>query len=128
MMRNVRTLGKNLCSIAAGLLASATLAALSACATPASPEATRCETLRSLTLDHAAIVSVRAVSAGRYFLWRTALIGIPFFKVPASCRITAVSTPSSDSKINIEIWLPLNHWNGKFQGLGNGGFAGSIDR
>jgi hypothetical protein len=127
-MRNARTLGNHLRYIAAGFLACARVAALSACAAPASPEAARCENLHSLTLDHAALVSVRAVSAGRYFLWQTAFIGIPFFKVPASCRITAVSTPSSDSKINIEIWLPLNQWNGKFQGLGNGGFAGAIDR
>jgi hypothetical protein len=126
-MPNARTIGEHLRSIAAGLLAGAMLAAVSACATPASPEATSCENLRSLKLDHTAIVSARVVSAGRYFLWRTALIGVPFIKVPASCRITAVSTPSSDSKINVEIWLPLNHWNGKFQGLGNGGFAGSID-
>ncbi len=126
-MRNARTLGDDLRSIAAGLLACTLVAALSACAKPASPEATSCEKLRSVKLEHAAIVSVRAVSAGRYFLWRTALIGIPFFKLPASCRITVVSTPSSDSHINIEIWLPLNHWNGKFQGIGNGGFAGAVD-
>jgi hypothetical protein len=112
---------------AIGLTASVMIAALSACAAPASPEATRCEGLSSLKLDHVALVSVRAVSAGRIFLWKTALMGIPFFKVPASCRITAVSAPSSDSMIKIEIWMPLDHWNGRLQGIGNGGFAGSID-
>jgi feruloyl esterase len=100
---------------------------LSACAAPPLPEATRCDGLAKLRLDHVTLVSVRAVSAGRIFLWKTALIGVPFFKVPASCRITAVSTPSHDSVINIEIWMPLDHWNGRFQGIGNGGFAGSID-
>jgi len=111
----------------ASLVASLAIAILPGCATTNSPAATRCENLRSLKLDHVSLVSVRAVSAGRYFLWKTALIGIPFFKVPASCRITAISTPTNDSIINIEIWIPLDHWNGRFQGIGNGGFAGSID-
>jgi hypothetical protein len=35
--------------------------------------------------------------------------------------------PSSDSDIKIEVWLPVGDWNGKFQGRGNGGFAGEID-
>jgi feruloyl esterase len=28
--------------------------------------------------------------------------------------------------ITIEVWMPSSGWNGKFQGVGNGGFAGSI--
>jgi len=35
--------------------------------------------------------------------------------------------PSADSDIRVEIWLPTSGWNGKLQGIGNGGFAGSID-
>ena len=38
----------------------------------------------------------------------------------------AVATPTSDSRINIEIWLPLEGWNGRLLGTGNGGGAGSI--
>jgi feruloyl esterase len=34
--------------------------------------------------------------------------------------------PSSDSDIQFEVWMPAAGWNGKFQGIGNGGFAGSI--
>ncbi len=34
--------------------------------------------------------------------------------------------PTSDSLINMELWLPTQDWNGKFMGVGNGGFAGSI--
>ena len=26
----------------------------------------------------------------------------------------------------MELWLPTQNWNGKFMGVGNGGFAGSI--
>src|SRR5688572_22840409 len=47
--------------------------------------------------------------------------------LPAFCRIVAVLKPSSDSEINVEIWLPTKeNWNGKFQAVGNGGWAGSI--
>jgi feruloyl esterase len=35
-------------------------------------------------------------------------------------------TPTSDSYIRFEVWLPENDWNGKYLGVGNGGFAGSI--
>jgi feruloyl esterase len=47
--------------------------------------------------------------------------------IPAHCRVQLVLTPSSDSLINMELWLPpAGQWNGKFMGVGNGGFAGSI--
>jgi feruloyl esterase len=47
--------------------------------------------------------------------------------IPAHCRVQLVLTPSSDSLINMELWLPpAERWNGKFMGVGNGGFAGSI--
>ncbi|HLQ76880.1 MAG TPA: tannase/feruloyl esterase family alpha/beta hydrolase, partial [Terriglobia bacterium] len=43
------------------------------------------------------------------------------------CRIVAVLKPSSDSNINVEVWLPAaDKWNQKFQAEGNGGWAGSI--
>jgi hypothetical protein len=114
-------------SLAAALVATLALVSVSGCRAPASPAANRCEDLRNLRLEHVSLVAVRTVSAGHDFLWKTALTGVPFFKVPASCRITAVSTPTPDSRINIEIWMPLDHWNGRLQGIGNGGFAGSID-
>ncbi len=47
--------------------------------------------------------------------------------VPASCRIVAVARPTSDSRIAFELWLP-KAWNGRYSQLGNGGFAGNIDR
>jgi feruloyl esterase len=53
---------------------------------------------------------------------REALEGIPAF-----CRIAATLRPSADSDIKIEVWMPVANWNGKFQAVGNGGFAGSIE-
>ena len=47
--------------------------------------------------------------------------------IPAHCRVQLVLKPTSDSLINMELWLPpADKWNGKFMGVGNGGFAGSI--
>ncbi len=43
------------------------------------------------------------------------------------CRIRATSRPTADSDIKIELWIPLGAaWNGKFEQVGNGGFAGAI--
>jgi feruloyl esterase len=47
--------------------------------------------------------------------------------IPAHCRLQIVLKPTADSLINMELWLPpAEKWNGKFMGVGNGGFAGSI--
>ena len=45
---------------------------------------------------------------------------------PEFCRVQGVLTPSADSHIEFEVWLPASGWNGKYLGVGNGGFAGSI--
>src|SRR5580765_784734 len=52
--------------------------------------------------------------------------GAPPANIPAHCRVQMVLKPTSDSLINMELWLPTQDWNGKFMGVGNGGFAGSI--
>ncbi|HVZ20564.1 MAG TPA: tannase/feruloyl esterase family alpha/beta hydrolase, partial [Vicinamibacterales bacterium] len=51
----------------------------------------------------------------------------PRLMIPAHCRVQIDLTPTSDSMIKMEMWLPpADKWNGKFMGVGNGGFAGSI--
>src|SRR5688572_9469258 len=52
--------------------------------------------------------------------------GAPPANMPAHCRVLLDLKPSSDSLIKMELWLPAQNWNGKFMGVGNGGFAGSI--
>src|SRR5690348_7982730 len=44
----------------------------------------------------------------------------------AYCRVAATLKPSADSDIKIEVWLPVENWNGKFEAVGNGGWAGVI--
>ena len=50
----------------------------------------------------------------------------PPLMLPAHCRVAATLRPSADSDIKIEVWLPAEGWNGKYQAVGNGGWAGII--
>ncbi|MEO8359262.1 MAG: tannase/feruloyl esterase family alpha/beta hydrolase [Vicinamibacteria bacterium] len=45
----------------------------------------------------------------------------------AFCRVEATASPSPDSSIRIEVWIPAGAaWNGKLLGVGNGGYSGSL--
>ncbi len=92
----------------------------------------RCAGLQQLQLDHARVVSAEVVASGT-FVAPPRPTGpneqVPLYKqLPAFCRVKVQATPSSDSNIQIEVWLPLEaaNWNHRFQGQGNGGFAGEI--
>ena len=40
------------------------------------------------------------------------------------CNVSLTYThPGQGDTINVDVWLPMNHWNGRFQGTGGGGFA-----
>ena len=43
------------------------------------------------------------------------------------CRVEGIIKTSDVSQVGFEVWLPeTSAWNGKVQGVGNGGFAGSL--
>ena len=43
------------------------------------------------------------------------------------CRIVGLATPTKDSRVGFEVWMPPSStWNGKFQAEGSGGSAGAI--
>jgi hypothetical protein len=93
--------------------------------------AATCDSLASLKLGDATIRSAAVVAAGAFKLPPNAGVGPfaapSFASVPAFCRVEGVIQPSSDSRIEFEVWLPVSGWNGRYHGEGNGGFAGSID-
>ena len=97
--------------------------------------AASCESLARLTLDNTKITVAQDVAAGAFTPPGAARQGGAasqqprvFAVLPAFCRVAATLTPSSDSDIKIEVWLPAAKWNGKFQAVGNGGWNGNIDQ
>jgi len=90
-----------------------------------------CERLASLTLPKATITIAETVAAGAFKPSAAAAGPGPagaqvFSTLAAFCRVAATLKPTSDSDIKIEVWLPAAGWNGKFQAVGNGGWAGTI--
>src|SRR5438093_792101 len=92
--------------------------------------AATCESLKSLSLENGTITSAESVAAGQFSLPATGRGGAQqnnaFKQLPAFCRVAATLKPSSDSEIKIEVWLPVSNCNGKYQAVGNGGWAGVI--
>ena len=101
---------------AIGLFAGVAITSTSAMATP-------CTNLQSLPLKDTTITSATDNTSGVFGPPGPGQItGLPNF-----CRVTATLTPTSDSSIKIEIWLPeKTKWNGRFLGTGGGGFQGII--
>jgi feruloyl esterase len=111
-----------------------------------------CENLKSLKIPETTIVSAQSIAAGEFTPPGRGIAlggGQPPFggppdagrgakpdigqgptgmarALPAFCRVIGVVQPS----INFEVWLPPasgdKRWNGKFNGVGNGGLAGFI--
>ena len=99
--------------LVAGLMAAIVLA-----------RAASCDWLASLALPNARITMAQVVAAGAF----TPPAGRvdPYRTLPEFCRVAATLTPSRDSDIKVEIWLPTAGWNRKLQVVGNGGWAGTI--
>jgi hypothetical protein len=104
---------------------------LAAPAIAQSADASRCINLQQLPLDQAHVVSVEVVAPGSFIAPpRPTGPGeqvVLYKQLPAFCRVKVEATPTADSKIQIEVWLPAANWNRRLQGIGNGGFAGEID-
>jgi len=89
-----------------------------------------CERLPSLSLPNTVIREARSVSAGP-----SLPAGLPAdasqqprIQLSAHCRVSAVLTPTSDSHIEMELWLPAaNAWNRKYLAVGGGGWVGSFN-
>ena len=115
--------------------------AAGAAAAPIAAASTACENLASIALPHARIDGAEPVAAGAFVAPAPArgddagagargagrgAAASPFANVPAFCRIRATLTPTSDSDIKAEVWLPASGWNGKYQAVGGGGWAGVV--
>lgn len=96
--------------IALGALAFATLPAAAA----------GCSDLTSLALPGTTITLAQSYKPGETISGTTtAPVGL--------CRVTGTVKPGPRSNVRFEVWVPVDgSWNGNYQQMGNGGFAGSI--
>lgn len=92
--------------------------------TPVSPAAARCEALTAGGIDGGAITGATFIAEQPVNAEHPAL---PIPPVPAHCRVAITLEPTSDSDIKVEVWLPAVNWNGRFLGVGVGGFGGVIN-
>jgi feruloyl esterase len=83
-----------------------------------------CDGLSSLSLTDAKITSAESLSAGDF---TPPSAGQPIRNLPALCRVIVTLTPSKDSEIKVEVWMPMTGWNQKLQAVGNGGWSGAIN-
>jgi feruloyl esterase len=132
------------------------LAIVAASAVAARAEGTACENLKSLKLPNVEITSAAVVAAGAFtpppnpffapppppagasaeqraagapppeFAAAQAREAAVFKALPAFCRVQAKLTPTADSLINMELWMPAGGWNGRLEAVGNGAFQHSI--
>lgn len=86
--------------------------------------AASCESLKALALPDTTIVSAEVVPTGPFTppTGNGPQASRPLPIPVAACRVTGVITPA----VRFEVWMPAAGWNGKFQGVGGGGFAGVI--
>jgi len=96
--------------------------------TAASAAPASCESLAHMTVTKGQVLSAETVPAGAFAPpgATSASAAAPFKTLPAFCRVTLKLTPSTDSDIRVEVWLPQSGWNRKLQASGNGGLAGAI--
>jgi feruloyl esterase len=88
--------------------------------------ANSCASLSALALPNATITVAQALDAGLFVPPDVESPPPNPRNHPAFCRVTATLTPTPDSDIKIEVWMPASGWNGKYQAVGNGAFNGSI--
>lgn len=112
---------------------------------PSAAAPSNCDSLRSVAIPNVTISAAEVVTpqppstgrggrgvptvAPRSGTGRAAPVGPPAPvppPLPEYCRVRLLLTPTSDSKINAELWLPTTTWNGRFMAVGNGGFGGAI--
>lgn len=98
---------------------------------------TACEQLKSVSVPGATFTAIETVAAGPYLPPAGAGRGAggpaatgrgpaQSVMLPAHYHVAATLKPSPDSDIQMELWMPVEDWSGKFEMAGNGGWAGII--
>ena len=88
-----------------------------------SPSAESCANLATQQLPNTKIATAEVNSTGSFTPAGSTNV---LANLPPFCRVAGLIAPTPDSQIVFEVWLPLDRWNGKFAGVGNGGWAGTV--
>ncbi|HET7220283.1 MAG TPA: tannase/feruloyl esterase family alpha/beta hydrolase [Vicinamibacterales bacterium] len=104
-------------AFAAAAITASTLAAVRA------QPAANCEALAKLTLPSTSVTVAESITTGSF---TPPGATNPIGNLPPFCRVAGVIAATGESRILFETWLPLTGWNGKFSGVGNGGWAGVV--
>ena len=114
--------------VSVGMAATLIVAVVLVPVAPQAQTASACAGLAGLSFTDATIVSAGDVTAP--FTTSTAAGSSAAVTVPGPfpfCRVQAMLTPTADSQIQTEVWIPrAERWNGKFVAVGNGALTGSI--
>jgi feruloyl esterase len=86
-----------------------------------------CAAAGDLQFPHTRIVQAQAIRPNPEFVvpgteMNPAERGGPVRVARAFCRVSGIVEPA----IRFEVWLPLESWNGRFEGLGLGAFSGAV--
>ena len=91
-----------------------------------------CSELAGLALEIGRVTSAELIGAGAFeqpaspFAPPPGVGASPYDGLGEFCRVQATLTPTSDSDIKVEVWMPAEGWNGKFVGIGNGVWGGQL--
>lgn len=93
-------------------------------ATTAQTSNTLLQEINAMNLTGFDITQIEDVTSGNFTIETS---GKTIKNLPRFIKIEFVSKPTPQSNIRIELWLPIDSWNGRFLGTGNGGGAGKIN-
>ena len=79
--------------------------------------------LNKLEIENGEITEIKFLEATKSPL---SFEGMAMNDIPARCEVYATLKPTKNSDIKIVVGLPLENWNNRFLGTGNGGGAGSL--
>src|SRR5687768_6374988 len=96
--------GDNMATRLLTLLATMLMALLVSACDDSDPAAVpvACADLKGLALPDASIASATSVPAGTF----SPASGVSLDDMPAFCRVVGTATPTTDSNIGFEVWLP----------------------
>jgi len=87
-----------------------------------------CEALGQMTIANGTVLSAESVQPGAFAPPNATNpnAASAYKTLPAFCRVALKLTPTPDSDIRVEVWLPATGWNRKLQAVGNGGLGGAM--